>query len=153
MTGLSLKPGSIQQILTGKKTWELRIKPTEIRGRIALIKGGAKSICGTAKLTDCIGPLTLELMNDNADKHQIPLESLGRLLYRRTYALVLADVQAFAQPIPVNVRGGAWVKLTPENVPDRFGELQGVEIPAEKPKVEVTVYTPVIEAAEAKVPV
>ena len=153
MHGLFMKSDSIEQLLTGKKTWELRGVPTKIRGRIALIKGGAKSVFATAKITDCIGPLTLELMHVNAEKCQIPLELLTQLPYP-SYALVFSEVKAFAEPIPVlNVRGGTWVKLTPENVPGRFGELEGVDLPPEQPKVEVTVCTGVVGAAEAKVSV
>jgi hypothetical protein len=70
------------------------------------------------------------------DKHQIPVESLGKLPHPTTYAFVLSDVKVFADPIPVhNVRGGFWVNLTPENVPDRFGELESLEILPEQAKL------------------
>jgi hypothetical protein len=125
----------IDRILNGQKTWDLRTMRTRARGRIALIEGGSKCIVGTAQVTDCIGPLSLEKLRANIDKHWIPVESLRQLLFRKTYAVVLADVKAFAVPIPVNVRGGSRVTLTPENVPDRFGELEDVEILPEQAKL------------------
>ena len=143
MQGLFIKSDSIERILSGQKTWELRGVATRLRGRIALVKGGSKKIVATAQIADCTGPLSLEQLHANLDKHQVPLESLAQLPYPKTYAVVLSDVKAFAEPIAViNVRGGTWINLTPENVPDRFAELDGVALPPEQPKIEVTIPAP-----------
>ena len=73
------------------------------------------------------------------------------MLYRKTYAVVLADVKAFVAPIPiVNVRGGMRVTLKTENAPDRFGELEGEQISPGQPKVAAMVGTPVAEVGEAE---
>lgn len=153
MNGFVVKGSSIQQILSGARTWELRGVPTRIRGRVALIKSGSGKILGTCNIVDCIGPLTPEQLQANADKHQIPQESLTQLPVPKPYAWVLADVKSFAEPIPViNSRGGTWVTLTPQNVPERFGELEPAETPvAAPPAVEVSVCCTQGQAEEVKV--
>ena len=60
MEALFIRAGLIDRILHGQKTWDLRTTRTRVRGRIALKEGGTKRILGTAQVTDCIGPLSLE---------------------------------------------------------------------------------------------
>ena len=142
MNAIILKPAAIDQILQGKRTWELRGLPTKNRGAIALIKGGAARIVGTCQLVDCVGPLTIEQLQANLDKHQLPLESLSQPPFPKTYAWVLSEPKPLAEPITINnCRGGTWVRLTPQNVPNRLSELepQPTQLPPELPKVETTV--------------
>jgi hypothetical protein len=149
MNGFVLKGASIEQILAGKKTWEIRSVPTRIRGTVALIKSGSGRIVATCRIADCMGPLTLEQLQANTEKHQIP--SLTELPTPKPYAWVLADVKPFAEPIPVvHSKGGTWVTLTPENVPNRFNELEPAQTPAEQPKLEVTVCCPPPQPAEVQ---
>ncbi len=76
MKGLPIKDPWVSLILSGKKTWEIRGKSTDIRGNIALIQSGTKSIVGIAKLVRVIGPLGLVDFKESQDKHFTPDEEL-----------------------------------------------------------------------------
>lgn len=129
MKGLVIKSPWIEYILQSTKTWEIRGRHTAVRERIALIKSQSGCIFGTCRVVDCVGPLTLEQLRQNADRHRIPLEGLeAGLPYDKTYAWVLADAKPLAQPIPYRHPSGAviWVTLTPDRVPGRFDELDAL---------------------------
>lgn len=142
MNGLVIKSSCIDRILSGQKTWELRGLPTRVRGPVALIPSGTGRIVGTCHIVDCLGPLTLEHIQANVDKLALPLETLSQLPFPKTYAWTLANPKTLAQPIEIpKSRGGAWIRLTPENVGSRFAELTQTPDtnPVEQPNVEVTV--------------
>lgn len=69
MRGLIIRSLWAQDIVAGRKTWELR--PTNFRRRetIALILGGSGTIIGTATLCDTLGPMTLRQLRPHAKKH------------------------------------------------------------------------------------
>jgi hypothetical protein len=56
----------IEWILSGRKIWELRSKPTKVR--IGLSEKGMKKIVGTCTLKECLGPLTVDEFVANARK-------------------------------------------------------------------------------------
>ena len=59
MKGLISKSPHVENILSGKKTWEIRGSNTRIRGEIALIKSGS----GTIVVSISIGILPVFLKN------------------------------------------------------------------------------------------
>ena len=92
------------------------------------------------------GPLTLEQVQANTEKHGLPLDSMGQLPNPKTFAWVLANAKTVTEPIQLtDCRGGTWVRLTAQNVGARFGELETPEAPVavEQEKVEVSVCVPV----------
>ena len=95
MRGLIIRSPWIEDILAGRKTWEIRGKFTTIRERIALIKGGAGKVVGTAKLSRAMGPKTLKELNDHQDKHCVPAGKLAEFVknYDGRRSVVLEDVQ------------------------------------------------------------
>lgn len=112
--GLLIKSPHIENILSGLKTWEMRSKPTKVRGKIALIRSGSGKIVGDAKLIDCIGPLTMEDKRANMEKHRISPERLELPeVAKYVYAWVLADAVEYAKPVPYDHPSGAviWVDL------------------------------------------
>ena len=114
MRGLLIRTPWIEEILDGKKTWEIRGSYTHIRGTIALIRSGSGHIVGTCELADVLGPLTLSDMYENLLKHREPLNDLmNGLPYEKTFAWVLNNIQPLPQPIPYNHPCGAviWVNL------------------------------------------
>ena len=60
MKCLIIRSPHIEKILAGRKTWEIRFRGTQVRGKIGLIQSGSCTVLGTAQLVDCIGPLSLE---------------------------------------------------------------------------------------------
>src|SRR5437763_4631928 len=96
LAGLIIKSPYIEQILAGDKTWEIRGKPTSKRGRIALVKSGARSIVGVCEITDVIGPLTLQMLQLSLDRHRDEKDAQS-LPYETTYAWVLNNVVSFEQ--------------------------------------------------------
>jgi hypothetical protein len=114
MNGLIIGVEPIEQILDLLKTWEMRGKYTHIRGRIALIKKGTKTIVGFADLVDVLGPLSLNALRKNRRKHlPTPSEYKNGLGYKQTFAWVLQHVQRLPAPIAYKHPSGAviWVKL------------------------------------------
>lgn len=114
LRGLLIKSPWIEEILQGRKTWEIRGSNTNIRGKIALIRSGSGLVVGTCELVDVKGTLTLPEMRRNVDKHCIPLNDLERgLYYEKTYAWVLKNAKPLKTPIPYKHPSGAiiWVKL------------------------------------------
>jgi hypothetical protein len=66
-------------ILARKKTWEFRGKKTNVRGTIALIRGGSGLIVDTCELVDVVGPLTLnERSIGSTDRTVSSKEFLGK---------------------------------------------------------------------------
>jgi hypothetical protein len=114
MNGLIIGVEPIEQILSGEKCWEMRGKFTHVRGRIALIKKGTKTIVGFADLIEVLGPLSLAQQRKHHRKHRpTPAEYANGQNYKETYAWVLTNIKRVAKPIPYQHPSGAviWVKL------------------------------------------
>ncbi len=113
MHGLIIGVEPIEQILSGQKIWEIRGKKTSIRGKIALIKKGTKTVVGTAEIVAVHGPLSLEEQRRQADKHLPTPEEFERGCYPNTYAWELKNVKRLRKPVPYKHPSGAviWVML------------------------------------------
>jgi len=110
-----IKSPHIDNILNGKKTWEMRSQSTKIRGLIGLIKSGSGIIWGQATLVDCLGPLSLEERLKTQDRHLITPERLNNPdVAKYDYAWVLENVETFSTPRQYDHPSGAvtWVTLT-----------------------------------------
>jgi hypothetical protein len=113
--GLIIKKHWLTKILAGTKTWELRGRNTNRRGRIALIQSGSGKIHGTCALVDVLGPLSMEELMANVDKHQVPLDDLDNIFnrYQNVYAWVLKNAKQLNVPVPYEHPKGAvvWVRV------------------------------------------
>lgn len=111
--GLVIREPWIGRILSGDKKWELRGKPTHVRGEIGLIQGGSCTVVGTARVADVIGPLSKEQFQQAARNGCIGLDEAKAMDYPQTYAWVLEDVSALSSPVPYKHPRGAitWVRL------------------------------------------
>lgn len=112
MKGLIIKSPYIDSILEGKKVWELRGSNTKIRGRIALIKSGTKTIVGYADLVSSAGPCSLSLLEMSEQHHLVnPQQAFD--MYKKVYAWHLTNVEKLDKPIPYKHPQGAiiWVNL------------------------------------------
>lgn len=111
----------LEWILEGRKVWELRSRPTKIRGWIALSEKGAKRIVGICRLVDCLGPLTVNEFIENAKKMaytRAELEEERKQLEEdfnesTTYAWVLEGVKRLPTPISFENPSGAviWARI------------------------------------------
>lgn len=63
--------------MSGKKTWEMRSRNTRVRGRIALIRKGSKTVVGVADLVDTLTELSPATLRAKVAKHQLPTERIG----------------------------------------------------------------------------
>src|SRR4051794_25840066 len=113
MKGLVIREPWIGLILTGRKTWEMRSKPTNVRGRIALIRARSGLIVGTALLTSSERALTRRDYMAYCDRHAIPEASLDEVLeHGWVYPWVLDDVRVLAEPVPYSHQSGAVTFVT-----------------------------------------
>ncbi|MGE0823081.1 MAG: ASCH domain-containing protein [Candidatus Binatia bacterium] len=128
---LIIMPKPLEWILSGHKIWELRSKPTNIRGRIALSEKGTKRIVGICMLKECLGPLTVEQfianarkMNEKKAKLEAKRKELKKDLATPLYAWVLADVKRLAKPIPfANPSGAVTWALLPHPISRRLSQI------------------------------
>ena len=92
------------------KSWEIRGSNTNVRGQIALIQSGTKTIVGVAELVDS-RRLSLEEYLEAEAFHCI--RSNGDLPYPKTFAWVLDNPRRLSQPVPyLHPRGAIiWVIL------------------------------------------
>ncbi len=101
-------------LVRGDKTWEIRGAATHVRGPIAIAQGGTGLIVGTAVLSDCLGPLTLDQYREawrqrgGGDHPEAPSP------YPLAFAWVMTHPSALRMPIPYSHPSGAviWVKLS-----------------------------------------
>lgn len=108
MRGLVIREPWIGLILHGKKTWEMRPKPTRVRGRIALIRAGSGLIVGTANLVASECALTKQNYMRFRDRHFIPEAMLDEVIENRwVYPWVLDDVHALTAALPYRHPSGA----------------------------------------------
>lgn len=119
MRGLIIRDPWIDPILQSKKTWEIRSKATAVREKITLIRGGSRTVVGTAVLADCLGPLTFDELPAHRDKHCVPDDRLAefREKYKdRAFAWVMRDSVRLPKPLPYDHPSGAviWVTLSDE---------------------------------------
>lgn len=105
--GLIVRSEPLHAILSGRKDWEMRSGPTDVRGPLGLVQKGSKAVFGVAEISDCLGPLTQAEMTQNAHRHGITPERLGLpevTGYR--FAWVLTNVRRLAEPVPYVHKGG-----------------------------------------------
>lgn len=105
--GLIIRAEPIEKILNGVKTWEMRSRPVELRGTIALVKKGTKAVYGVADIVDCRGPLSHSERLANEHLHGITPERWADPdVAKYHYAWVLANVRRLKHPVPYEHKGG-----------------------------------------------
>jgi hypothetical protein len=102
----------VNLILSGKKTWEIRTRNTNIRERIAIGNTKTKCCVGYATLVDSFEMTVSEILQHN-DKHQandfIRQNANGS---ETLFVWVLKDVKAEHEPKPYSYSGGSWSKTS-----------------------------------------
>lgn len=141
MKGLIIRAPWIDLILSGKKTWEMRSRPTSSRGKVALIRAGSGLICGTATLVECLPAQTPEQMRATTDRHAIPAGEIDTVIGKGwTTPWVLSNVCHLVPPVPYKHPFGAvtWVNLPTDILisPSNVLEAGDVAAPKTKPASE-----------------
>jgi hypothetical protein len=114
--GLIIDMPHIDNILSGRKIWEMRSSLTKIRGMVALIRKGSGQVIGVAELTDSIGPFSTDEMLANQPKHMISTTRLADpKVSKWNKAWVMKNARLLQRPVPYNHPNGAviWVNLEP----------------------------------------
>ena len=98
------------------KTWEVRGKPTNKIGRIAIAWAGSGCLVGTVDIQGCIDITRDDLCHPtNVEKHMIKeLRQFQQLdKYKRVFAWKIGNGCRFKEPIPYKHNKGAvsWVRL------------------------------------------
>ena len=109
--GLHVENWPNDSVLSGKKTWEMRSKPTNIRGLIGLIEQGTGMIVGECRIIESndtkLDPHERKLFYSN---HRV---SDGSLLEKWCYVWEIEDAKRYDSPIPYKHPKGAvtWVRI------------------------------------------
>lgn len=114
MKGLIIREPWIGLILAGRKTWEMRSKPTRYRGSVGLIRKGTGLVVGVAEIVDSPPPLNPDSFRAARDKHGIPPEKDTEVLQAGWICpWVLHDIRVLQRPVSAAQKSGAvtWVTL------------------------------------------
>lgn len=112
--GLVIRQPWLDHIMEGRKRWEIRSRPSQVRGVIALIEAGAGVIRSLATLRTSYGPLTeVDWIHAKQAGHIVGPEA-SVLGYKSGYAWELGAILPLRQPVPYTHPRGAiiWVRLT-----------------------------------------
>jgi hypothetical protein len=103
----------ISHLLRGAKTWEMRSRPTAIRGQIGLVKKGSGLVVATAQLVDCLPKLDAREYARTETYHCVaPDEQPNAIAAGWVYPWVLEDIRPLLPPVPYRHNGGvSWVNL------------------------------------------
>src|ERR1700741_2194336 len=74
--GLIVRDPYASQLLNGQKIWEIRGRPTQIRGPVVIVKQGTGKAYGIANLVRVLGPLDLD---DLVSSPEVPPEERDEL--------------------------------------------------------------------------
>merc|ERR1712146_708460 len=103
--GLLIRHRWLELILRRRKTWEIRSKPTQIRGRIELGEAGTSTMVGSAEIVGCRRVTKLELAK-SITKHRVP-NSARVIPYKYAYAWILKNAKRYPKPKPYRHPYGA----------------------------------------------
>ena len=108
-------------IADGKKTWEMRTRPTNVRGWIGLIEKGTGTVIGIACLAASLPPLKPEAHHLHFKKHRVP-PIAGRKRHTGRYLIPWKLTKAFrlSRPVPYEHPAGAVTWVTLSNKVSRF---------------------------------
>jgi ASCH domain-containing protein len=112
--GLIIADPWISYILDGKKTWEMRSGPTNVRGAFALIRKETGAICGVATLAGVGWALPASQMLETCHLHQIPAQMIrSGMAVKWNIPWILTDVRRLETPVRYDHPSGAvtWVDL------------------------------------------
>lgn len=114
LKGLIVESAHVDDILAGRKRWEMRARGTRQRGTIALIRKGSGAVAGIAELVDSLGPLNCKELLASHALHRIARERLSTDDWHKyRYAWVLENARPLTAPVAYRHPSSAviWVNL------------------------------------------
>ena len=113
--GLIIDEPWISLIVSGEKTWEMRTRDTQVRGRIGLIRKGSKMVIGVADLVQTLPKLPPSELRASFGKHRVPESEIDED-FKWSTAWVLQRARSLQQSVPYHHPPGAviWVNLDPK---------------------------------------
>lgn len=117
MKAIIVRSPWIDQILSGKKTWEMRSTRTTYRGLVGLIRKGTGLVVGAARLVASPPPIDAKTFELNQARHGIPDHMWQKVFEARwIYPWVLEGSYGLTTPIAAGQRRGQviWVPLGEE---------------------------------------
>jgi hypothetical protein len=84
--GLIIDQPWVGLVADGKNSWEMRTKPTKVRGWIGLIQKGTGNVVGVACLTGSLPALSRNAHHLHFRKHRVP-RAPGRKTYGGKYLI------------------------------------------------------------------
>jgi hypothetical protein len=104
----------LSKILAGNKAWEMRSRPTNIRGPIGLILKRSGAAWGAASLVGSLPALSMSDFASDQGRHGIPASHQKQAFkLGRRVPWVLENARALSRPVPYRHRSGQqiWVRL------------------------------------------
>jgi hypothetical protein len=104
----------VSLIIAGEKTWEMRSRNTQVRGRIGLIRKGSKTIVGVADLVGTLPKLSQSDLKASVVKHRVAANEIGED-FKHSTAWLLERARPLREPVSFRYPAGAviWVNLDP----------------------------------------
>ena len=104
----------VSLIVSGEKTWEMRSRNTQVRGCIALIRKGSKTIVGVADLVGTVPKLSQSDLKASVSRHRVAANEIGED-FKHSTAWRLERARPLRKPVPYRHPAGAviWVNLDP----------------------------------------
>jgi hypothetical protein len=110
-------------IVEGKKRWEVRRYPTDVRGRVGVISGN--KVIGTVEITGSKGPFSVEELRAHPDRHLADERFLREYAKgEKLYVWELGEARKFSEPVEFEGKRGqrTWVRLRRKNGEKKTGD-------------------------------
>lgn len=99
------------RLITGVKTWELRSRPTHIRGIVGVVESGTSCIWGFIDILGC-REVTPSILRECEDKHTVSRLDLEAFPYTQWFAWQVGSSWKLKEPIPIVRRKGQVIWIT-----------------------------------------
>lgn len=111
MKGLIVLPYWADEILSGRKTLEIRGRNTKIRGPVAIIKSGTSKVYGIVNISNSQQISEKQYISERP-KHLIK-NQWSELPYNNVYGWSVSSARMFKKPVNIEVKQGCiiWVDI------------------------------------------
>lgn len=127
--GLVVTSGPLDQILSGRKTLELRSKHNRQLGTVALIRKGSGLIVGVADIVESIGPMDQQEMFRRSQEHCVEPSRVVEVMAKGwVFGWRLTNVKKLSRPVAYVHKGMSQVHLDEQAIEHLRVELSSASI-------------------------